>query len=114
MLRFIKSFFKKTHEPQPAPEAPYKVEAAPAPSPIVVEGIPAHIAVEGAGIVTKLDPVVLDLGTMAVVAPLAEVKVKPEVKKAPAKKTTVAPRAKKPVAVKPAVEKKPRAKKPTK
>jgi hypothetical protein len=27
MLRFIKSFFKRTHEPQSAPQAPYKVEA---------------------------------------------------------------------------------------
>ena len=49
MFNFLKNLFgTKKEEAKPVEaEAPYKVEAAP----VVVEGVPANIAVEGAGLV---------------------------------------------------------------
>lgn len=82
MLNFFKNLFGSKKET--AVEAPYKVEA-----PVVVEGIPAQVVVEGAGIVEA----------PAVALPIDE----PAAKPAKAKK----PRAPKD----PSAPKKPRAKK---
>jgi hypothetical protein len=119
MLKFFKSFFKKTHEPEAAPEAPYKVEAPVAepakcgcgrsPTGHCV-GLHKLTAEEWAGHVDNPNKVTA-----------APIEKKPAAKKTPAKKPAVEPKAKKPaaqpitkkpVAAKPTVEKTPRAKTP--
>ena len=80
MLRFLKSFFKRTHEPEAAPAAPYKVEApaaVPEPAPLA----PVEVAQQ------------------------SEVSTEPRTRKAPAKKPAAEPQAKKPNAAKPSAPK---------
>ncbi len=112
MLRFLKSFFKRTHEPDAAPQAPYKVEAP------VAEPVKCGCGRSPTGYCVGLHKLTAeewaghsDNPNKVAAAPI---ETKPTEKKAPAKKAAAEPKTKKPVAAKPAVEKKPRAKKPTK
>jgi hypothetical protein len=81
MLKLIKSFFKKTAEPAPAPVAEYKVET-PVTAPVVAVGEPpAIVVVEGAGEVAILAP-----------AKKPRAPKKPKAETAPAAKKPRAPR----------------------